>query len=39
MEFKIFTDGGSFKNIQEESGYDGASAFIIFEDNKKVILK
>lgn len=36
MEYKIFTDGGSFKNINEKSGYDGASAFIILEDGKKI---
>lgn len=36
MEYKIFTDGGSFKNSNEKSGYDGASAFIILEDGKKI---
>lgn len=36
MEFKIFTDGGSFKNEHEESGYDGAAAFIIWEGEHKV---
>lgn len=36
MEFKIFTDGGSFKNEKEDSGYDGAAAFVIFEDNDMI---
>ena len=36
MDFKIFTDGGSFKNEKEETGYDGAAAFIIWEDGNKI---
>ena len=36
MDFKIFTDGGSFKNEKEETGYDGAAAFIIWEDDNKI---
>lgn len=33
MEFRIFTDGGSFKNTNEKSGFDGSAAFIVYEND------